>query len=85
LILNAFSQYQNYVSTKRDFIYLIDGEYYNSIRKDNTLHLVIYADGTPIRKSTQKKHFYPVVVGLAELPLSIRDSIKNKIICGNKI
>ena len=39
--------------------------------------------GTPIRNTSNKKEFWPVILSLVELPLPLRDSIKNKIICGN--
>ena len=71
------------LENSRDFLDLTDGDYYKSIKKLNKRHVVIYADGTPVRKTTQKRQFWPVVIGLAELPLSLRESIKNKIICGN--
>lgn len=42
---------------------------------------MIYTDGIQISKSS-KKNFWPVICGLVELPISIRDSQKNKIIFG---
>ena len=42
---------------------------------------MVYSDGTPIKKSSYKQ-FWPVFVGLCELPRTIRESIRNKIISG---
>ncbi len=42
---------------------------------------MIYADGVKPAKSF-KKECWPTFVGLCELPRPIRDSIRNKIICG---
>ena len=72
------------LKNSREFLDLTDGDYYSSIKRLNKRHVVIYADGTPVRKTTRKRQFWPVVIGLAELPLSLRESIKNKIICGKK-
>lgn len=69
----------------KNYIDLTDGEYYKSIKKPLTRHVIIYADGTPIRNTTTNKQFWPVVLGVAELPLSLRESVKNKIICGKII
>ena len=44
---------------------------------------MICSDGIAIRNSTQYTQFWPVLVGLVELPRSLRDSLKNKMICGN--
>ena len=85
LVTKYYDIIRNYQNKERDYIDLIDGEYYKSIKKQDKLHVIIYSDGTPIRNTTKKKQFWPVILGLAELPLSIRDSIKNKIICGKKI
>jgi len=83
LVNRYYKTIQSYLSKKRDFIDLCDGNYYKSIAKEETLHLIVCADGTPVRKTTKLKQFWPVVLSLCELPLSLRDSIKNKIICGN--
>ena len=72
------------LKNSREFLDLTDGDYYSSIKRLNKRHVVIYADGTPVRKTTRKRQFWPVMIGLAELPLSLRESIKNKIICGKK-
>ena len=68
-----------------EFLDLIHGSYYQKIKQKNTLHLMICSDGIAIRNSTQYTQFWPVLVGLVELPRSLRDSLKNKMICGNNI
>lgn len=82
LVEQYFDTIQHYFSTKRSTLDIIDSEYYKSIAKENTLHLMICADGTPIRKSSKKKEFWPVILSLVELPRPLRDSVKNKVICG---
>ena len=42
---------------------------------------MLYSDGVSPAKSF-KKHCWPVIIGLVELPRSLRDSIRNKIISG---
>jgi hypothetical protein len=42
---------------------------------------MVFSDGTPIKKSMYKQ-FWPVFVGLVELPRNLRESIRNKIISG---
>ena len=80
---NYFETIQTYLSTRRESLDIIDGSYYRKLAKANKLHLIICSDGTPIRKSSKRKEFWPVILSLAELPRGLRDSIKNKIICGN--
>lgn len=82
LVKKHFETIQVFLNEPKRYLDLTDGEYYASIKKQNTLHVIIYSDGTPIRKTTKKKQFWPVVIGLAELPLALRESIQNKIICG---
>ena len=65
------------MGNKRDYMDICDGEYYQSIFRKNKLHLVVYADGTPVRKATLKKQFWPVVVGVVEFPLAPRDSMRS--------
>jgi hypothetical protein len=60
---------------------LVDGKLYRKIQKENFVNLMIYADGVKQAKSF-KKECWPTFVGLCELPRPIRDSIRNKIICG---
>lgn len=70
-----------YNGAERNFNDLCDGDYYQKIKKDNYLHLMVYTDGVELSKSSNIS-FWPVFVGLVELPKSIRDSKRNKIICG---
>lgn len=65
----------------RDFKDILDGSHYASIQKQDHLNLMVYTDGIQISKSS-KNNFWPVICGLVELPIQIRDSIKNKIIFG---
>ena len=81
LIEINFEIINKYSNETRDHLDLIDGSYYNMIRKENTLHLMVFSDGTPIKKSTYKQ-FWPVFVGICELPRSMRESIRNKILSG---
>jgi len=83
IVQNYFETIQTYLSTRRESLDIIDGSYYRKLAKANKLHLIICSDGTPIRKSSKRKEFWPVILSLAELPRGLRDSIKNKIICGN--
>ena len=81
-LINAnLDQINKYTSESREHLDLLDGSYYKAIHKANTLHLMVYSDGTPIKKSTNKQ-FWPVFVGLCELPRSLRESIHNKILSG---
>jgi hypothetical protein len=59
----------------------VDGDFYKKIQKDGVLHLIVYADGVKPADSF-KKECWPIFVSLAELPRSLRDSMKNKIISG---
>lgn len=81
LVKSNFEIINNYSNEKRESIDLIDGLYYSTIKKENTLHLMVFSDGTPIKKSTYKQ-FWPVFVGLCELPRNLRESIQNKIVSG---
>lgn len=69
------------MNNHRDFKDIIDSEHYKSIYKQNFVNLIVYTDGIQISKSGNKS-FWPVICGLVELPIEIRDSIKNKIIFG---
>lgn len=60
---------------------MIDGEFYSKIIKENTLHLLVYADGVKPARSF-KKECWPVLFTLAELPRTLRDSFRNKLISG---
>ena len=82
LVEKYIDKIDKFLNEPKDYLDLTDGDYYKSIKKQNKLHVVIYSDGTPIRKSTKKKQFWPVILGLVELPLALRESIKNKVICG---
>ena len=82
LVKQYFDSIYKYCSSQRSFQDIIDGEFYKKINKENSLHLMICADGTPLRKSSKMKEFWPVILSLIELPRSLRDSIKNKIISG---
>ena len=71
----------NFTNQSREHLDLIDGTHYKKIQKANTLHLMVFSDGTPIKKSSYKQ-FWPVFVGLCQLPRTLRESIRNKIISG---
>jgi hypothetical protein len=81
LVKLNFEAIKNYSNEKRQNIDLIDGLYYSALKKANTLHLMVFSDGTPIKKATYKQ-FWPVFVGICELPRILRESIRNKIISG---
>lgn len=81
LIQNYSNEISKFQNSKRDFLDIVDGEHYKSLKQDNYLSLIVYTDGIQISKSNGKC-FFPVIVGLCELPLIIRDSIKNKIVYG---
>jgi hypothetical protein len=82
LVKQHFDTIHKYCSSQRSSQDIFDGEFYKKMAKENTLHLMVCADGTPIRKSSKMKEFWPVILSLIELPRSLRDSIKNKIISG---
>ena len=84
LVNQFFDSIQQHFTSQKSCLDIIDGEFYKSIANENTLNLMICADGTPIRNTSNKKEFWPVILSLVELPLPLRDSVKNKIICGNK-
>lgn len=63
------------------FVDIINGKYYNKIKRDNVLHLMIYSDGIELAKSSLN-HYWPVVLNLIELPLSMRISKINNILFG---
>ncbi|CAF0945088.1 unnamed protein product [Brachionus calyciflorus] len=67
--------------TEGSFNDILDGSHYKNISKSNYLNLMVYTDGIQISKSN-KLNFWPVICGLEDLPIKIRDSIKNKIIFG---
>jgi hypothetical protein len=81
LVKSNFEVIKSYSNEKRQNIDLIDGLYYSALKKENTLHLMVFSDGTPIKKSTYKQ-FWPVFVGICELPRILRESFRNKIISG---
>jgi hypothetical protein len=81
LVRSNYETITSYSNQRREHIDLIDGLYYSTLKKANTLHLMVFSDGTPIKKSTYKQ-FWPVFVGLCELPRNLRESIRNKIISG---
>jgi hypothetical protein len=60
---------------------LIDGEFYAKIKRDKTLNLLVYDDGVKPANSF-KQEFWPVIFTLAELPRTLRDSFRNKLIAG---
>lgn len=60
---------------------LIDGEFYSKIKKDNTIHLLVYDDGVKPANSF-KQECWPVIFTIAELPRSLRDSFRSKLIAG---
>lgn len=81
MVEKNFEIINNYFSSSREFMDLIDGKHYKNIKKENRLHLLIFTDGIEVVKST-RVNFWPVFVTLAELPFSLRQSIQGKIICG---
>ena len=81
LVQHNFNIISEYLSDRRDFIDLIDGDYYKQIKRVNRLHLMCYTDGIQLVASGAYQ-CWPVVLSLVELPGWIRDSNLNKIICG---
>lgn len=60
---------------------ITNSSFYKSVNPDSEyLSLLIYSDGVQLRKNN--KNFWPVFIGLCELPLALRDSKHNKIIAG---
>ena len=65
----------------RSFIDIIDGNQYKF--ENGTLNLLTFTDGVQIYKSTAKQScVWPVICNIIELPQSIRESKRNKIISG---
>ena len=76
-LISKDSLYLSY-NKKKD---LIDGEFYARIKQDNTLHLLVYADGVQPANSF-KQECWPVIFTITELPRTLRDSFRNKLIAG---
>ena len=55
---------------------------YNKSRhlQGNHLNLILYTDCIQLTKN--KKHFWPIILSIVELPKNIRDSKRNKVIAG---
>ena len=84
LVKKHFKTIEKFLNNPKDYLDLTDGEYYSFIKKPNTLHVVIYSDGTPIRKSTKKNSFgQSFLVSLnCLLPLESRLKIKSYVVFG---
>lgn len=70
-----------YVNKERKFVDLIDGDRYKNIKEKNTLNFMIYSDGIKLADSSLSD-YWPIFLSIVELPRSLRDSIRNKIIFG---
>lgn len=81
LLFNYHDNITSYIDKERNFIDLIDGEYYKKIRKNGYVNLLIYTDGIQLIKS-KSLQFWPVLLSICELPPKLRDSVKNKLIIG---
>ena len=81
LIKNNFDKIMEFRTTKECFLDLNDGEHYKNIKNQNQLTLMVYTDGISVSNSSSN-HFWPVIIGLCELPSTLRDSLKNKIVNG---
>lgn len=81
LIKNHVDDIESFKNNKSNFKDLIDSEHYKVLNAPNQLSLMVYSDGISVSKS-YSHNFWPVIIGLCELPLALRDSIKNKIVCG---
>lgn len=81
LIQHYGKQIIEYQNSSRNYMDLIDGIHYKSLKERNYLTLMAYTDGIQLSKSNGNC-FYPVIIGICELPQTIRDSIKNKIVFG---
>jgi hypothetical protein len=71
-IVNTFTE-------ERPIKDLLDGKTYK--KDENILSLMLYTDGITLDQK-KKKTIWPLICGLVELPPMLRDSVKNKIICG---
>ncbi|CAF1044042.1 unnamed protein product, partial [Brachionus calyciflorus] len=81
-LVNEFSEeIETYTTSERHYIDIIDGDFYKKKSEPNILNILVYTDGIQIAKSIIKQ-FWPVIIGICELPLKIRDSIKNKLVIG---
>lgn len=81
LISNVHDSILSYVSKERHGFDIIDAEHYKRIRKNGYLNLIVYTDAIQLTKSNSKE-FWPVLLSICELPQSLRDSIKNKLMFG---
>ena len=81
LIQRFDKQIFEYQNSSGEFLDLIDGNHYQLLKEKNCLTIMAYTDGIQLSKSNGTC-FYPVIIGLCELPYTIRDSVKNKIIFG---
>ena len=81
LIKNYVDDIESYKIKRSNFKDLIDSDHYKYLNISNQLTLMVYSDGISVSKSGSQ-NFWPVIVSLCELPITLRDSIKNKIVCG---
>lgn len=79
-----FKDIINYKYQKREFIDIIDSKYYKNLNRfagDNNITLIICTDGIQ-RSKHPSTTIWPILASILELPPSIRNSIKNKLIAG---
>lgn len=81
LVKNHIDEIENLKTNNIKYRDLIHSDHFKNISKDNQLNLMVYTDGIAISKSNSQ-NFWPVLIGLCDLPINLRVSIKNKIVYG---
>jgi hypothetical protein len=80
-----FNQMQEFQTRTRDYVDLVDGEYYAQLKSNFlstfTITLMVCSDGVVFSKQPIKS-IWPVMLSIVELPPTLRNSAKNKIIAG---
>lgn len=58
---------------------MLDSSHYNN--NVDTINLMLYVDGLQVSKNPSRS-VWPILCGIIELPIKLRDSVKNKLIAG---
>ena len=79
IIIANGDQISDFKSRKRNFFDLADSKFF--VSDENTINLMMYTDGLTLDKSN-KKTIWPVICNIIDVPPSLRNSNRCKIICG---
>jgi hypothetical protein len=81
LMNNYYSFIIEYEKSEKNFIDLIESNYYVENHNQNSISLMIYTDGISVFKNPGKS-IWPVFMKVCELPPQLRQSKLNTVICG---